>query len=320
MSVIEEAIEEREALPPLFEAHEVRIAVDDVVAIEGLTCATHGDRLLCTGETQALLGVLLGVPLAARGRRGAGEPEGEARVVAGTLRLAGREVGRAAHRSIAGGAMLDPPLPVAWTAEAYVSWSAKLGGGPARAGRDLARAALTKVGLGHAALRQIGGLSLHERRALGLAAAVALSPAVVVLEDPLSGLDGSAAAFVMAAVAAVTEGRQALISVGHLRMSGATGALLQGATDLLVLAEGALVFAGAPAEVSEGRRVYALVTRGQVERLREALEGRGLGVRGGTTRLLVTLREGMTTRDIVAAAAEARAPLLEMVPVIQGGS
>lgn len=302
--------------PALLEARGARIAVDEVVAIDHLSCATRGDRVLCAGDTQELFAALTGVPLLARGRREAGEPPGEARVVAGSLALAGRDVARGAHRAVMGAAPLDPPLPQDWTAEAYAAWSARLGGASARAARDLAGAALGRVGLGASRRRKIGGLALPERRALVLAAAVALPPSVVVIEDPLEGLDGGAAAFVLAAVAGATEGRRALLSAARLDLGGPAGALVRGATDLLVLAQGELAFHGAAAELAAGGRVYTLTVRTRAEELRAALTARGITLRGGPARFAVALPEGASTREIVAAAAEARAPVVELAPLI----
>jgi len=302
--------------PALLEARGARVAVDDVVALDHLTCVARGDRVLCLGDTQGLLAVLTGVPLLSRGRREPGEPPGEARVVAGSLALGGRDVARGAHRPLMGAAPLDPPLPGGWTADEYVAWSARLGGASARAARDLAAAALGRVGLGAARRRKIGALAAPERRALVVAAAVALSPPVVVLEDPLSGLDGAAAAFVLSAVAGATEGRRALVSAGRVDVGGPAGALVRGATDVLVLAAGELAFQGSAADLSAGRRVYTLTVRTGAEALREALAARGLDLRGGPARFSVALPEGASTREIIAAAAAARAPVLELAPVL----
>ncbi|WP_050435654.1 ABC transporter ATP-binding protein [Chondromyces crocatus] len=300
----------------LLEARGARVSVDDVVALEGLTFVARGDRVLCAGDTQALFAAVSGMPLMPRGQATPGDAPGEARVVAGSLLLAGRDVSRAEQLSVMGVAPLDPPLPPAWTAEAYVTWSARLGGAGAFVARGTAAASLTLVGLGHARHRRLDGLALPERRAMMLAAAIVLSPEVVVLEDPLSGLDGMAAAFVLSAIAAATRGRRALISTGRLDRTGPTGALVGGASDLLVLSAGELVFAGTPADASGGRRLFALVVRGQTESLQEALSARGLTLRAGAGRLLVSLPEGASTRAIVEAAAEVRAPIVEMVPVI----
>jgi ABC-2 type transport system ATP-binding protein len=305
-----------EAAPPLLEARDVRIAVDDVVAVERLSCATRGDRVLCAGDARPLFAAVTGVPLLARGRREPDEPPGEARVVAGSLALAGRDVAHGAHRAIAGAAPLDPPLPPRWTAEAYVAWSARLGGATTRPARALAATALERVGLLASRSRPLSALALPERRALVMAAAIATSPAVVVIEDPLSGLQGGAAGFVMAAIASATQGRRALLSIGRADAAGPGGALVRGATDLLVLSGGEVSFEGAPDALVQGFRVYALLVRKRADALRDALATRGIELRGGPSRFTVALPAGVSTRDIVAAVVQAQAAVVELSPIL----
>ncbi|MCC6557838.1 MAG: ABC transporter ATP-binding protein [Polyangiaceae bacterium] len=311
------------ATPPLLAAHAARIAVDDVIAVEALTCAARGDRVLCAGDTQALIAALTGVPLqVGRGaaaepdeREGDGDPPGEARVVAGTLALAGRDVARGAHRPVTGAAPLDPPLPPDWTADAYVGWSARLGGASARAARDLAPAALARAGLAASSRRPLRALALPERRALVIAAAISLSPAVVILEDPLSGLEGASAAFVLSAIAGATQGRGAVVSMARIDLGGPAGALAREATHVLALSGGEVAFDGPLAGLAAGSRVYALAVRANAGPLRDELAARGITLRGGPVRFSAALPPGATARDLLAAAARARAPLVELSPI-----
>lgn len=311
--------------PPLLDAHAARIAVDDVVALDGITATTRGDRVLCAGDTGALFAALTGVPLSASRRPPAAaaaaavddalDAPGEARVVAGRLAIAGRDVTRGAHRAACGVAPLDPPLPLAWTADAYVGWSARLAGETARAAAELAPVALARVGLGAAGKRAIRTLALPERRALVLAQAIATAPAVLIAEDPLVGLDDGAAAFVLAALAGATEGRGALLTTARLDVDGPRGVVVRGATDVLVLLGGELAFAGAFAEIAAGGRTYALTVHSNAEPLREELAARGIALRGGPTRFCAALPEGATTRDIVLAATRCRAAIVELIPL-----
>src|SRR5262249_35726066 len=153
------------------------------------------------------------------------EPEmpGEAYVVAGTLLLAGRSVADAAHVAVVGAAPLDPPLPPQWTAEEYVTWSARLAGVSGRDARELGASALARTGLGAARRKTTGALSLPERRALVVAQAIASGPEVLVAEAPLRGLEGAPAGFVLQAVTAAMEGRRAVISVTRLDSGSAEG-------------------------------------------------------------------------------------------------
>jgi ABC-2 type transport system ATP-binding protein len=312
------------AVPPLLEAREARIAVDGVVAVESLTLAATGDRVVFAGDAGALFAAISGVPRSAggggrvpgTGGPGDGEMPGEAYVVAGTLLVAGKSVAEGAHVAVSGVAPLDPPLPPAWTVEAYVGWGARLAGLSRGAARALSASALARTGLSAAASRKLGTLSLAERRALAVAQAVAAGPEVLVAEAPLRGLEGPAAAFVLQAVAAACEGRRSLIWVARLDAGSAEGALARSASHLVVLAGGEVALEGPPGELFAGARVYALTVRSNAGPLRAELEARGIDLRGGPVRFSAKLTAGLGSRDILAAAHAARAAVVEMVPVI----
>ncbi len=306
--------------PPLLDARAARIAVDDVVAIDALTAEARGDRVLCAGDTGALFAALTGIPFSAvrapaPGAAADDAAPGEARVVAGRLEVAGRDVARSAHRAASGAAPLDPPLPLAWTADAYVAWSARLSGASPRAAAEMAPPALARVGLAAARKRTLRTLALPERRALVLAQAIVTAPAVLIAEDPLVGLDDGAAGFVLAALAGATEGRGALLTAARLDVEGPRGVLVRGATDVLVLAGGELAFSGTFAEIAAGGRVYTLTVRSNAELLREELAARGIALRGGPARFSAALPEGATTRDLVLAATRCRAAIVELTPL-----
>lgn len=309
---------------PLIEAREARIAVDGVIAIERLTLATTGDRVVLAGDVGALLGALTGVPRSAGGggrvrvtRAGDDlELPGEAYVVAGSLRLAGKSVAEAAHVATTGAAALDPPLPPRWTAGEYVEWGARLAGASASAARELGAAALARTGLAAARRRATGSLSLAERRALVIAQAISAGPEVVILEAPLGGLEGAAAAFVLHAVNVAAEGRRMVLSTGTLDVASAEGAVARGASHVVVLARGEVALEGSPAELFAGARVYALTVRSNAEPLRAELSARGIDLRGGPVRFSVALPAGTGSGEILAAASAARAAMVEMVALI----
>lgn len=326
--------------PPLLKASEARVAVDDVVAIDRLTLEARGDRVLLVGEVDELVGVLTGVPLAARGRRDVSEElPGEARVVGGSLLVAGKSVDRGRHlvasgarddaasdgqmsesggrgHAVCGAAPLDPPLPGEWTGEQYVAWSARLSGAPARAARDLAGPALTRVGLGAARGRPLRTLALPERRALVIAHAIVTSPEVLIAEAPLSGLEGSAFDFVLVAIAAATEGRRAILSGARLDPGAPESVLSRGASHVVVLLAGEVALEGAPSELFSAANVFSLTVRSNAEPLRTELASRGIALRGGPVRFSAALPDGATTTDILAAARAADAALVELVPLV----
>jgi ABC-2 type transport system ATP-binding protein len=302
---------------PLLRAEDARIAVDDVVAVDRLTLETHGDRVLFVGEVDELFAALTGVPLASRARRGGSdERPGQARVVGGTLLVAGKSVVGGAHLASVGAAPLDPPLPATWTTEHYVAWSARLAGASSSSARELASQALTRVGLAASRRRAIGSLALPERRALILAHAVATSPEVVIAEAPLSGLDGASADFVLSAIAAVTEGRGAILSSARLDPSAPESVLSRGASQVVVLLGGEIALEGAPSDIFAGATIYGLTVRANVEPFREELAARGIALKGGPQRFSAALPEGSTTREILAAARASKAAIVELVPLL----
>lgn len=306
---------------PLIDASDVRIAVDGVAAIEGLSLATRGDRVVFAGDPGALIAAISGTPLSSGGRaHAAASPDeelpGEAYVSAGTLLVAGRSVAEGAHLPVIGAAPLDPTIPPGWTAEEYVAWGARLGGARRRAARDLAAAALGRVGLLAARRRAASSLSTAERRVLSLAQAAVLSPEVLIAEAPLRGLEGEAAALVLAALSAVTAGRRAVLTVTRLDPGSPEGALARGADYLVLLTGGEVALEGVPVELYAGARVYSLTVPRNAASLQAELAHRGIDLRGGPLRFSATLPPGMSTRDLLLAAQAVKAAVVELVPVI----
>lgn len=303
------------AAPLLLSAEAARIAVDDAVAVDRLDLQVSGPRLLVLGDAAALIAALTGVARP-RADPGALGPAPEARVVAGRLRLLGHDVAEHAHVTVTGSAPLDVPLPLDWTALELVLASMRLGG--AGEGRDAvarARRALEETGLGHAATRALRGLALPERRALPFAAALARDVRVVVADEPLAGLEGAAAAFVLGAIGAATQGRAAIVSARPPSPGAAEGVLAENATDLAVLAGGELAFLGTPSSLPRGARLWGLTVRANADALATELARRGVALRGGPLRFSATVPDGMGSRELVAAAVVARAPVVELRPL-----
>lgn len=300
-------------------AEEARIAVDDVVAMEKLTVRTRGDRVLCAGDTEVLFAALTGVPLRSRSRSlSEDDMPGEASVVAGSLFVAGRDVGKREHFDIVGTAPVDVPLPAKMSVLDYVTWSARLAGESRGHARALAMSALERVGLAGAYKRDVSTLDVPGRRVLSLAHASSADPEVIIVELPLAGLEAGPAAFVMNAISRVTEGRKAIFSVRKMDPGTPEGNLALGATDVLVFASGGLVMEATPDELFASVRVYGVTIRKNAGAFRDELEARGAVVKGGPLRMSVTLPEEATTKEIMAAASKARAPIVEMFPIVGG--
>ena len=118
------------------------------------------------------------------------------------------------------------------TAQGHLrSLAATLGEGPRRV-----QSVLDTVGLGDAGRRRVGTFSLGMRQRLGVAAALLGDPEVVILDEPVNGLDPEGVIWIrtfMRALAA--EGRTVLVS-SHLMSE-----MAQTADHLLVVGRGRLV-------------------------------------------------------------------------------
>jgi molybdate transport system ATP-binding protein len=86
---------------------------------------------------------------------------------------------------------------------------------PPEGARGAAAAWIARLGLGPLARRRIHGLSYGELRKLLLARALAPAPEVLLLDEPLAGLDAPSRAWVVAALEAAASSGTALVVVSH---------------------------------------------------------------------------------------------------------
>ena len=155
-----------------------------------------------------------------------------------------------------------------------------------RDARGAAEAALERVGLGHAADRKVAGFSKGMRQRVKLAQALAHEPEVLLLDEPLNGLDPVQRRADVDLVRALgAEGRTVLVS------SHVLGEVERMADEVLVVVNGRLVAEGEPAGIRD-----LMTDRPRTLRL----AGRGVAAMAG-----VLLGEGLVTavRHDVAAGA-----------------
>ncbi len=120
-------------------------------------------------------------------------------------------------------------------------------GVPRRERADRARAALRAIGAEHLSRRPAATLSGGERRRVHLARAIAVSPDVLMLDEPFAGLDAEVRANLLEdALSAIRSPTRATLVVVHDRAEA--WAL---ADRLLILIDGRLVASGPPQDLLE---------------------------------------------------------------------
>jgi ABC-2 type transport system ATP-binding protein len=136
------------------------------------------------------------------------------------------------------------------------------------------RAVLDLVGLREAAGRRVRGLSLGMRQRLGIAAALLGDPPVLLLDEPVNGLDAEGIRWLRAFLRGLAaEGRTVLVS-SHLMAEVA-----QTADHLLVVGSGRLLAdTPLPAFLAEHTAGRVRVRTAQPERLRDLLLAAGATV------------------------------------------
>jgi ABC-2 type transport system ATP-binding protein len=107
----------------------------------------------------------------------------------GTARLFGEQVPSATTRARLGFLPESPYIYPYLTPLEFVELSGRLSGMKSRLVRQRARQVLDQVGIGYAAERRVGRLSKGMLQRTGLAAALVADPELLILDEPMSGLD-----------------------------------------------------------------------------------------------------------------------------------
>lgn len=295
---------------PTLEASEARIDLLGQPLLSRLTARSEGHRLALLGDWSALFRLLAG----------------EAQLAAGKLELLGHALPLGVRQGKIGVMRLDTLLPPAFSAEQLLASSAELTGLSRKAAAGAAFATLDRLGLAALASRRLGHLQLGERRALLLAHALLTDPELLCLEQPLSGLDGSAEQLLLAAIERALGNRRLIVSLQGETPSPGERELLARSNERLRLSAGVVVHeAEQHAAVS---RVTATVCRNH-HAFASALAQRGLrahptheaGLLGALTspqagpawRYLIELNDDSTSA-VLDAAIETDAGLLELLP------
>ncbi|BCY05948.1 multidrug ABC transporter ATP-binding protein [Actinoplanes sp. L3-i22] len=167
-------------------------------------------------------------------------------------------------------------------------------------------AVLAEAGIGAVARRRAGGFSLGMGQRLGIAAALLGDPAVVILDEPVNGLDPDGVLWIRTLLRRLAgEGRTVLVS-SHLMSEMAVTA-----DHLLVIGHGRLLADTGLDDLL--RQSTCLVRSPDAAGLREVLAARGATVTARDAGLLEVA--GLEPEEIGAAAAEHRLTVYELTPL-----
>jgi ABC-2 type transport system ATP-binding protein len=178
----------------------------------------------------------------------------------GRVLLSGHDVQafRRAALATAGFLIESPALPPELTALTALAWVAHLGGRPVD--RSRCREVLAQVGLLSVADRRVRQLSLGMKQRLSIGAAVLERPALLVLDEPMNGLDPPGVRDMGELLTGLAREGTALLISSHL-----LDEVERTATRVLVMAQGRVVAEQAVDAASPGalRALFFFATGGE---------------------------------------------------------
>ena len=204
------------------------------------------------------------------------------------------------------GALLDAKgMHPGRSARAHLTWMAQSNGIPARRVDEV----LDLVGLTSVANRRAGGFSLGMGQRLGIAAAMLGDPGILLLDEPVNGLDPEGIVWVRNLLKHLAaQGRSIFVS-SHLMSEMALTA-----DHVVVIGRGRLIADESITQfISGSSQVEVLVRSPQAQRLRGLLVAAGAEVGGRTPRAAWRVR-GLSSAQIGDLAAEHGVTLHELSP------
>jgi heme exporter protein A len=225
--------------PPLLEARGLSRSFGAVRAVEGVSFTlAEGEVLTILGPNGAGKTTLLGL-LAGTLHPTAGEIRFRGAPLDATRTDWRRELGLLSHRTFLYGALT--------ARENLLFWARIFELGKRRAREDRVERALAEVGLTAAADRRTRGFSRGMRQRLSLARTLLHDPALVLLDEPFTGLDLHAAGLLRGVLQRLRDGRRSVILVTHQLAEG-----VRLADRVAIQSRGSFTFLGAVAELPAG--------------------------------------------------------------------
>ena len=187
-------------------------------------------------------------------------------IVGGAITLGGAPVDRKLRARIA---YTPQSNEVDWTFPISVEEVVVLGrqgrhglfGRPGRGDWEIARSALARLGMADLRRQQIGALSGGERQRVFLARAIAQEGAVLLLDEPLTGVDATTQAAVLETIGALRAERRAVLLTTHDLPRAAA------LCDRVYLLNRRVVASGPPAEAFTASALMETYGGGEVLRL-----------------------------------------------------
>ncbi|GGI45198.1 ABC-2 type transport system ATP-binding protein [Agromyces flavus] len=177
------------------------------------------------------------------------------------------------------GAALDAAFHPGRTARNHLRVMATAGG----IRRNRVDAVLAQVGMSEFADRRVGGFSLGMRQRLALATTLLGDPRVLVLDEPINGLDPEGIRWIRGFLRSLAaEGRTVLVS-SHLLSE-----VQQSVDDVVIISRGRLVKAGSLAELESEVSPRTVIDSPDRARLAAALDQAGLQYVDGRNGLIVS--------------------------------
>jgi ABC-2 type transport system ATP-binding protein len=232
------------------------------------------------------------------------------RPTGGDVRLFGSAVPDRKAREKVGFMPENPYVYPYLTPREFVSTCARLSGLRGAALRDRVEHVLRQTGIAYAASRQVRQLSKGMLQRTGLAAALVADPELLVLDEPMSGLDPGGRKEVRDMI--LEERRQGRTIFFSTHILSDVPALCD---HMAILQKGQTVIAGRLDELLRREvRCTDVTFVGTDAEFREACEKRGLTTRLERGQLVVVVKGGEPVSQLLQLALERRLEVLEVAP------
>lgn len=243
---------------------EARVCFGNVAALDGVSLA------LMAGERVALLG-----------HNGAGKSTlfrailGFVPLAAGSIGVEGHRPGAQAARQGIGYLPEAIAFPKSLSGAEIITFYAQLKG----ADLEKSLALLERLGIAHAAHRQVGTYSKGMRQRLGLAQALIGHPQLLLLDEPTSGLDPLSRRDLYAIISEAVESGTSVLHSSHSLNE------LEGHTDrIAILSNGRLVAEGTQYALAQKAQLpvrLRITTReGRLQHVRKVMGGKPMNAKG----------------------------------------